>query len=234
MFTPIAFIGHRMAPHTALVVEDDALLLELLTRVIAEQGNTTIGRTTAGGARSAALNERYDVVILDLMQPDGDGASLCAELRKNGVTAALLMLGARGDVADGVKGLRSGADDYVVKPFDVEELLLRVDALVRRSRSAHHLEVGELSIDRLAQRAEISWRGLELTAKELQLLVALAARPGQLVPRANLLEEVWGLTFDPGSGVLDVHVSRLRDKLAEHAWMVETVRGSGLRLRSQH
>jgi DNA-binding response OmpR family regulator len=223
-----------MVPYTALVVEDDPLLLELITRIMVEEGHTTISQTTAGGARSAALNQRYDIVILDWMLPDGDGASLCAELREKGVTTPLLMLTARGEVADRVKGLRSGADDYVVKPFDVEELLLRVDALVRRSQSGHHLKAGELSIDRLAQRAEIGGRGLELTAKELQLLVALAARPGQLVPRAELLKEVWGLTFDPGSGVLDVHVSRLRDKLGDHAWMVETVRGSGLRLRSQH
>jgi two-component system OmpR family response regulator len=91
-----------------------------------------------------------------------------------------------------------------------------------------------LSIDRLSQRASIGERSLDLTHKELQLLVALAGRAGQLLPRANILKEVWGLTFDPGSGVLDVHVSRLRDKLGDHAWMVETVRGAGLRLRSQH
>jgi DNA-binding response OmpR family regulator len=223
-----------MVPYTALIVEDDPLLLQLITRIMSEEGNETIEQTTVDGARSAALNQRYDIVILDWMLPDGDGASLCAELREKGVTTPMLMLTARGEVADRVKGLRSGADDYVVKPFDVEELLLRADALVRRSQSGHHLKVGDLSIDRLAQRAQIDGRGLELTAKELQLLVALAARQGQLVPRADLLKEVWGLTFDPGSGVLDVHVSRLRDKLGDHAWMVETVRGSGLRLRSQH
>ncbi|HVY29080.1 MAG TPA: response regulator transcription factor [Polyangiaceae bacterium] len=223
-----------MVPYTALVVEDDPLLLQLITRIMTEEGNATIEQTTVSGARSAALEQRYDIVILDWMLPDGDGASLCAELREKGVTTPMLMLTARGEVADRVKGLRSGADDYVVKPFDVEELLLRADALVRRSQAGRHLKVGDLSIDRLTQRAKIDERALDLTAKELQLLVALAARQGQLVPRADLLRDVWGLTFDPGSGVLDVHVSRLRDKLGDRAWMVETVRGSGLRLRSKH
>jgi DNA-binding response OmpR family regulator len=223
-----------MVPYTALVIEDDPLLLQLVSRIMTEEGNKTIERTTVSSAREAALKERYDVVIVDWMLPDGDGASLCAELREKGVTAPLLMLTARGEAADRVKGLRSGADDYVVKPFDVEELLLRVDALIRRSQGGASLRVGELSIDRLSQRARIGERALDLTAKELQLLVALAARAGQVVPRAGILKEVWGLTFDPGSGVLDVHVSRLRDKLGEHAWMVETVRGAGLRLRSQH
>lgn len=222
-----------MVPYTALVIEDDPLLLQLVSRIMTEEGNKTIERTTVSSAREAALKERYDVVIVDWMLPDGDGASLCAELREKGVTAPLLMLTARGEAADRVKGLRSGADDYVVKPFDVEELLLRVDALIRRSQGAS-LRVGELSIDRLSQRARIGERPLDLTAKELQLLVALAGRAEQVVPRAGILKEVWGLTFDPGSGVLDVHVSRLRDKLGDHAWMVETVRGAGLRLRSQH
>lgn len=222
-----------MVPYTALVIEDDPLLLQLVSRIMTEEGNKMIERTTVSSAREAALKERYDVVIVDWMLPDGDGASLCAELREKGVTAPLLMLTARGEAADRVKGLRSGADDYVVKPFDVEELLLRVDALIRRSQGAS-LRVGELSIDRLSQRARIGERPLDLTAKELQLLVALAGRAEQVVPRAGILKEVWGLTFDPGSGVLDVHVSRLRDKLGDHAWMVETVRGAGLRLRSQH
>lgn len=222
-----------MVPYTALVIEDDPLLLQLVSRIMTEEGNKTIERTTVSSAREAALKERYDVVIVDWMLPDGDGASLCAELREKGVTAPLLMLTARGEAADRVKGLRSGADDYVVKPFDVEELLLRVDALIRRSQGAS-LRVGELSIDRLSQRARIGEKPLDLTAKELQLLVALAGRAEQVVPRAGILKEVWGLTFDPGSGVLDVHVSRLRDKLGDHAWMVETVRGAGLRLRSQH
>jgi DNA-binding response OmpR family regulator len=222
-----------MVPYTALVIEDDPLLLQLVSRIMTEEGNKMIERTTVSSAREAALKERYDVVIVDWMLPDGDGASLCAELREKGVTAPLLMLTARGEAADRVKGLRSGADDYVVKPFDVEELLLRVDALIRRSQGAS-LRVGELSIDRLSQRARIGEKPLDLTAKELQLLVALAGRAEQVVPRAGILKEVWGLTFDPGSGVLDVHVSRLRDKLGDHAWMVETVRGAGLRLRSQH
>ncbi|HXK16301.1 MAG TPA: response regulator transcription factor, partial [Polyangiaceae bacterium] len=123
------------------------------------------------------------------------------------------------------------ADDYLVKPFDVEELVLRVRALLRRSTPAVSIRVSELTIDRLARTAQVAGRPLELTSKELDLLVALASRPGEVQSRAGILERVWNLAFDPGSGVLDVHVSRLRDKLGPHAWMVETVRGAGLRLR---
>jgi len=221
-----------MTSYSVLIVEDDPLLLQLLTRIMTEEGHRAVERITAAGGREAALNEHYDIVILDWMLPDGDGATLCAELRERGVAVPILMLTARGEASDRVKGLRSGADDYLVKPFDVEELLLRVQALIRRSRTGLAIEVRDLRIDRLARKAAIAGRPLDLTTKELDLLIALASRPGQVQSRASLLQSVWNLAFDPGSGVLDVHVSHLRDKLGEQSWMVETVRGAGLRLRS--
>jgi DNA-binding response OmpR family regulator len=167
------------------------------------------------------------------MLPDGDGANFCEEMRSSGSTVPLLMLTARGEVADRVRGLRAGADDYLVKPFDVEELLLRVEGLGRRGRVGSMLRLGELTVDPLMREARVGTSRLELTAKELQLLVTLASGRGEVLSRSQLLQQVWGLGFDPGSGVLDVHVSRLRDKLGAYAWMVETVRGSGLRFRSQ-
>lgn len=220
-------------PYVVLIIEDDPLLVQLLTRIVQEEGNTALVRTSAAAGREAALTERYDALLLDWMLPDGDGALLCRELRERGLSAPVLMLTARGEAPDRVKGLRSGADDYLAKPFDVEELLLRLNALVRRARGAASIQVGELAIDRLARTATLAGRRLDLTAKELDVLISLGTRPGEVQSRSGLLQNVWNLSSDPGSGLLDVHVSRLRDKLGEHAWMVETVRGAGLRLRSQ-
>lgn len=218
--------------HVVLIVEDDPQLVELLTRIIEEEGDRAIVHSSVQSGREAALALAYDVMILDWMLPDGDGAALCRELRDRGVQKPILMLTARGETPDRVKGLKSGADDYLVKPFDVEELLLRLQGLMRRSRDSASLQVGELAVDRLARTASIAGRKLELTTKELDVLIALASHPGEIQSRATLLQVVWQLSSDPGSGVLDVHVSRLRDKLGRHAWMIETIRGSGLRLRS--
>lgn len=218
---------------TVLIIEDDPLLMPLLSRIMSEEGDTVLEHTTAASGREAALSQAYDVIILDWMLPDGDGASLCAELREKGVQTPILMLTAKGEAPDRIKGLRSGADDYLVKPFEVEELTLRVRALLRRSKQPVSLRVSDLAIDRLSRTASVGGQRLELTSKELDLLITLATRPGEVQSRASILEKVWNLAFDPGSGVLDVHVSRLRDKLGGHAWMVETVRGAGLRLRSE-
>jgi DNA-binding response OmpR family regulator len=218
--------------HVVLIVEDDPQLVELLSRIIEEEGDRAVVHSSVASGREAALALGYDVMILDWMLPDGDGAALCRELRDKGVKKPILMLTARGETPDRVKGLKSGADDYLVKPFDVEELLLRLQGLLRRSGDSASLQVGELAVDRLARTAIIAGRKLELTAKELDVLIALASHPGEIQSRATLLQVVWQLTSDPGSGVLDVHVSRLRDKLGKHAWMIETIRGSGLRLRS--
>ena len=220
-------------PYVVLIIEDDPLLVQLLTRIVQEEGNTAIVRTSAVAGREAALTQPYDALLLDWMLPDGDGALLCQELRGRGISAPVLMLTAKGEAPDRIKGLRSGADDYLAKPFDVEELLLRLNALVRRSRAAVSIQVGELAIDRLSRTATVAGRRLDLTAKELDVLIWLGSRPGEVQSRSALLQNVWHLSSDPGSGLLDVHVSRLRDKLGDHAWMVETVRGAGLRLRSQ-
>jgi DNA-binding response OmpR family regulator len=219
--------------YSILLVEDDPNLVQLLTRIVTEEGYESTCCTSLEAGRQAALSKHFDVVILDWMLPDGDGIALCTELRERGVQTPILMLTARGETPDRVKGLRSGADDYLVKPFDVEELLLRISALLRRATSATTLNAGDLQIDRLARTARIGEQPLDLTSKELELLVTLAMHPGEVQSRSHILQSVWSLAFDPGSGVLDVHVSRLRDKLGPHAWMVETVRGAGLRLRTR-
>jgi len=214
-----------------LLVEDDPSLAEFLSRVLLEEGATCTACGTLAAARAASRGGAFDVIVLDWMLPDGDGLALCSELRAALDTTPILMLTARGETPDRVVGLRAGADDYLVKPFDVEELLARLDALVRRAAFAASLTVGPLVIDRLMRRATLDGVALDLTLREFDLLLRLAVEAGRTVSRASLLQSVWRLTFDPGSGVLDVHLSRLRDKLGAHAWMVQTVRGAGYRLR---
>ncbi len=216
-----------------LVVEDDSQLAELLVRVLSEEGHAAeLCRTLAEG-RAKATAGPYDAIILDWMLPDGDGLTLCEELRRAQIFTPVLMLTARGEVADRVLGLRTGADDYLTKPFDIEELLARLFALTRRAARPAIWSHQGLEIDRLAREAHIDGRRLDLTQREFALLARLAEEAGRPVPRAALFAGVWHLHFDPGSGVLEVHVSRLRDKLGDHAWMVETVRGVGYRLKTE-
>lgn len=216
----------------ALIVEDDARLGALLERVLSEEGYEPTRCTTyADGMRKAALG--FDVIVLDWMLPDGDGPAFCEELRRGNNYAPILMLTARGEVGDRVKGLRSGADDYLIKPFEVDELVARVDALVRRGAQLSRLVVGELVIDRLQRNCTLGGSLLELTVREYELLSRLASAGGSPVSRAALLRDVWRMSFDPGSGVLDVQVSRLRDKLGKFAARLETVRGIGYRLRHE-
>jgi DNA-binding response OmpR family regulator len=215
-----------------LVIEDDPQLLELLKRVIREEGDEVTACATAESGRLAALQHRHDVIILDWMLPDRDGVDLCQELRACGTPTPVLMLTARGEVADRVKGLRCGADDYLTKPFEIDELLARLEALVRRSTQQLIIEQGAITLNRLERRVWVHREPIELTAKEFELLLHLMLQRGSSVSRAELLERVWNLDFDPGSGVVDVHVSRLRDKLGACAELVETVRGFGYRMRA--
>lgn len=213
-----------------LVVEDDAQLAELLARVFRDEGHVPTVCTSLRSAEDAAMRSHFDVAVVDRMLPDGDGLRLCGRLRRHHVGLPILILTARGYVADRVIGLREGADDYLTKPFEVEELLARVDAIRRRAAHSWCTRVGALEIDRRVQVVRAAGTRLDLTAREYAFLSRLADGHGECVTRLALLEDVWNLRSD-GSGVVDVLVSRLRDKLGELAWMVETVRGQGFRLR---
>jgi DNA-binding response OmpR family regulator len=215
-----------------LLIEDDPQLSALLTRVIREEGAAATACANAEVGRALALQQRHDVIVLDWMLPDRDGVELCRELRAYGLLTPILMLTARGEVADRVKGLRCGADDYLTKPFEIDELLARLDALVRRASQRVTVEVGGISVDRLDRRVWVHQEPVELTTKEFDLLLHLMLQKGSVISRAELLERVWNLKFDPGSGLLDVHVSRLRDKLGKCSEQVETVRGVGYRMRA--
>jgi DNA-binding response OmpR family regulator len=214
-----------------LVVEDDEPLADFLRRMLTEEGHTPQVCDSAAQAEQALSRQRFDLVVLDCMLPDGDGMAVCARWRSRRVEIPILMLTARGEVQDRVSGLRAGADDYLRKPFEVVELVARIEALHRRAARSWIVQAGPLELDRRTQTVRIEGARIELTVREYALLARLAECPGERVSRPMLLADVWHTSVDPGSGVIDVHVSRLRDKLGAHAWMIETVRGHGLRLR---
>jgi DNA-binding response OmpR family regulator len=218
-----------------LVVEDNLKLGSVLHRLFEDESMSHTIVTNAAAALEALREPgpagAFDVLVLDWMLPDMDGVTLCAELRQSGNRVPILMLTARGELRDKIRGFESGVDDYLVKPFDVEELLLRLRALVRRSPIAQ-THLGELCIDRIARRATLRGASLDLTARELSLLLYLVDAEGRTVSKAEILERVWDLTFDPGTNVIEVLVSRLRDKLGDQSTLIETVRGAGYRLGS--
>lgn len=216
-----------------LVVEDDRKVARFLSRVFTEEGYAVDLCGRGADAVAQGAGGVYDLVLLDWMLPDLDGLSVCRELRRSGVTSPVLMLTARGETRERVLGLDAGADDYVVKPFEVEELLARARALLRRAGGHSQVQLGELRIDRQNRRALLRGAALDLTAKEYALLLHLAHRADRVASRSELLARVWETSFDPGSNLVEVHVSRLRDKLGDAAWMIETVRGLGYRLRAE-
>jgi DNA-binding response OmpR family regulator len=214
-----------------LVVEDNPKLARFLLRALQEEGYVVDEVADGATAIRHAQHVPYDVVILDWMLPGADGLSVCRTLRAAGSRVPILMLTARAEIPERILGLDAGADDYLAKPFDLGELLARVRALGRRGGQPETtLRVGALSIDRAERRATLDGRRVELTPREFTLLSYLAREAGRVVPRTELLSKVWETAFDPGSNVVEVHIRNLREKLDEHAGMIETVRGVGYRL----
>ena len=220
------------SPVKVLLVEDDAKVARFVTRVLSEEGFVVDRCISGTDAVTQGESGVYDLVILDWMLPEMDGLSVCRELRKRGVLTPILMLTARGETSERVLGLEAGADDYVVKPFEVEELVARMRALIRRTTAFSRLRCGDLEIDRMSRRATLAQLPLTLTTREFALLLHLAHRANRIVTRSELLSHVWETNFDPGSNLVEVHVSRLREKLGDHSWMIETARGVGYRLRT--
>ncbi len=216
----------------ALLLEDDPKIARFLTQVLREEGYAVDQCASGKDALDLAELGGHTLIVLDWVVPDLDGLSVCRELRRRGVVTPILMLSARGQVKERVLGLETGADDYLVKPFEVEELVARVRALARRTVGFARVRCGELEIDRLERQAFLGGRKLPLTGRELSLLLRLAVQADKVVTRTDLLSSVWETSFDTGSNLLEVHVSRLREKLGPQATMIETVRGVGYRLRS--
>ena len=213
-----------------LVVEDEDTIAEPLAEGLRREG-FEVDRVATGEEALAA--PPADVVLLDLRLPDIDGYEVCRRLRAHS-DVPIIMVTARGEEVDRVVGLEIGADDYVVKPFGLRELIARIRAVTRRvgGRSDDaRLHVGALEIDVRARRVALAGQPIELTAKEFDILAVLAEEPGSVVTRQTLLERVWQTTWYGPTKTIDVHVASLRRKLGDPGW-IETVRGIGFRLRA--
>ncbi len=212
-----------------LVVDDDEAIRTALERALSLEGFAV--STVDGGraALEAIARERPDVVVLDVAMPDLDGVSVTRSLRGGGEPLPILILSARDEIDDRVAGLQAGADDYLVKPFALAELVARLHALLRRRTEARvPLQVGEIFIDPTRRVARRGDRQLQLTRREFDLLETFARHTGAVLSRAQLLSQVWGYDFDPGSNVVDVYVGYLRRKLGKER--IRSVRGMGYRL----
>ncbi len=218
-----------------LVVEDEADLRDILEYNLTEAGHKVMLAGTAGDGLRMAREGRPDLVLLDLMLPDMAGTEVCRALKADPLTRAtrVMMVTAKGEEIDRVVGFELGADDYVVKPFSVRELLLRVQAILRRSvdeaAPGRAIEFGKLRVDRDAHRVVVAGEEVPLTTLEFKLLVTLLERKNRVQSRSVLLNDVWGIEADITSRTVDTHVKRLREKLGEAGQYVETVRGVGYR-----
>jgi DNA-binding response OmpR family regulator len=213
-----------------LVVEDEDAIAEPLVEGLRREGYAV---SRAANGESALEAAQADVVLLDLRLPDLDGLDVCRRLRERS-NVPIIVVTARGEEADRVVGLELGADDYVVKPYGLRELIARIRAVARRAGAGgvrgEPLRVGSLEVDERARRATLAGRDLELTPKEFDLVAALARDPGAAVSRQRLLQDVWQTSWHGSSKTIDVHVAALRRKLGDPRW-IETVRGIGFRLR---
>lgn len=218
-----------------LLIEDDAEAAAYIAKGLRETGHVVDHSADGKDGLFLAAGERYDVMVIDRMLPGLDGLSIIQTIRAAGNTTPVLVLSALGKVDDRVKGLRAGGDDYLVKPFAFAELLARIDALARRGGTAPaetRLRAEDLEMDLLARRVTRGSQEIDLQPREFQLLEYLLRHAGQVVTRTMLLENVWDYHFDPQTNLIDVHISRLRQKVDKgHAVpLIHTVRGAGYRL----
>ena len=219
-----------------LLIEDDAQTADYVRRGLVELGHAIDHAATGIDGMTAAIVGTYDAIILDRNLPGLDGLSVLKSLRAQGNRTPVLVLSALGQVDDRIAGLRAGGDDYLPKPFSFAELIARLEAIARRRDEATNGDgkrsTGSLTLDLLARTATRNGRRIELLNKEFQLLDYFTRHAGQVVTRTMLLEAIWDYDFDPGTNVVDVHVSRLRAKID---WpgeppMIRTVRGAGYRM----
>jgi DNA-binding response OmpR family regulator len=221
-----------------LVVDDDRAILKLITRVLRDESYAVDTASTGEEARTLALVNEYDGIILDLQLGDRHGFEILQELRRNGRPTPVLLYSGRADTESIVRGLDAGADDYVVKPVSNEELRARVRTLIRRgagsSRVGEQTRAGNLTLNRLTRRVTCNGEDVSLTSMELKLLEHLMLRTGETVTRSELHDKVWDMHFDPSSNVIDAHVARLRKKLqkAGASATITTRRGMGFVLDS--
>ena len=219
-----------------LLIEDDADTTAFLRQGLKEAGHTVDHAPDGREGLFLATTEPYDALVVDRMLPGLDGLTLLRTLRGAGNRVPTIVLTALGDVDHRIEGLRAGADDYLAKPFAFAELSARLDNIVRRTEGANptdtRLKVGDLELDLLSRQAQRGARRIDLLPREYRLLECLMRQAGRVVTRTMLLEQVWDYHFDPQTNVIDVHISRLRQKIdvGESAPLLHTVRGAGYRL----
>jgi two-component system OmpR family response regulator len=220
-----------------LLVEDNERVTQFVIKGLLDAGHATDHAATGRDGMALAERGRYDVIVLDRMLPGGiDGLSIVETLRAGGLRTPILIISALADVDERIRGLKSGGDDYLTKPFALGELLARLDALCRRAQQADdritRLEVGDLRMDLLTRKVARGQRNIQLQPREFKLLEYLMRHAGQVVTRTMLLENVWEYHFDPQTNVVDVHLSRLRQKVdAEFERpLLRTVRNAGYML----
>jgi DNA-binding response OmpR family regulator len=226
-----------MAEHAGLrvlIVEDEASIRRGLSDVLRFRGcEVTVAADGSEGLR-LGTSQSWDLIVLDVMLPELDGFSVCRQLRAAGRELPILMLTAKGDEDDVVRGFEAGANDYVIKPFGVRELTARLDALLRRSPRAlsGRMQLGALELDLERSVARSGTEEIELSARELRILRVLAQEAGRIVSRRTLLREAWDMNNaeQVETRTVDVHVAKLRKKLGVHGQLIETVRGQGYRM----
>ena len=226
-----------MTARRVLLVEDDPRILSFLQRGLQAEGYSVEVARDGQKALDLARREDFALIILDRMLPAVEGLEVCARLREEGKRSLIMMLTAKDELQNKIDGLKRGADDYMTKPFALDELLARLEALMRRGRggeggsaaSPQVLQVGDLRLDLGSKAIRRGERRIDLTAKEFALLAYLMANAGTVVSRAKLLSNVWGMNFDPGTKLVDVYIRYLRRKVdeGEAEPLIQTVRGFG-------
>lgn len=218
-----------------LFVEDEAKIANFVQAGLKEQGFVVDYCDNGNDGYLRALDNEYDAIVLDIMVPGKDGLSILKQLRREGRNAPVILLTARNELDDRLQGLNLGADDYIAKPFFVEELAARIHAVVRRSvgERQNMLVVGALKLDRISREVTYNQQAVELTSREFNLLEYLMRSPGRVFTRTQILEHVWGYDFNPTTNVVDVCIQRIRKKIdpINEASPIESIRGVGYRFR---
>ncbi len=218
-----------------LFVEDEAKIANFVRAGLKEQGFVVDYCDNGDEGYLRALDNEYDAIVLDIMVPGKDGLSILKQLRQKGRNAPVILLTARNELDDRLQGLNLGADDYIAKPFFVEELAARIHAVVRRSVGERQnlLSVGPLKLDRITREVTCNQQVIELTSREFNLLEYLMRSPGRVFTRTQILEHVWSYDFNPNTNVVDVCIQRIRKKIdpIDEAGWIESIRGVGYRFR---
>ncbi|MEB3164058.1 MAG: response regulator transcription factor [Prochlorothrix sp.] len=218
-----------------LLLEDEAKIAHFVQTGLKEQGFVVEYFENGNLAYESALSQVYDVIVLDIMVPGKDGLAILKQLRQAGRNTPVILLTARNELDDRLVGLNLGADDYIAKPFFVEELVARIHAVVRRSLGdqQNQIQVGPVLLDRLTREVTSEGKAIELTNREFNLLEYLMRSPGRVLTRTQILEQVWGYDFNPQTNVVDVCIQRIRKKIdpADQPSRIENVRGVGYRFR---